>query len=441
MSYNPSIFRAYDVRGLYKTELDEDFAFELGNKLASILKAKSIVVGRDCRLSSPSLAEAIIAGLKKAGVHIIDIGISTTPLFYYSARKAQVDGGVMITASHNGKEYNGFKVVDGNAIEIEGLRLKGYFDEANISIKENGSIEKKSFLDEYVGEMIRLANIKTKKKLKVVIDTGNGVGSLVAERMLSLIDINYVPLFFERDGNFPNSSPNPLDIDFQEYARKEILSTKADFCIMLDGDADRVIFMDSHGEMIPCDYILLLLAENFKNPKVVYDLRMSKIVPEKTGSLGGNAFQTRTGRTFVKQVMREHGADVAGELSGHFPLKEMNYNEASFLTFLKILKIIEESGKSLDDLILPLKKYHHSGEINFKGNFNKSELIEKISKLFYDGKQSRLDGITIEYANWWFNIRASNTEPLLRLVVEADTKEILEKKKAKLVSLMELPCQ
>ncbi len=440
MSYDPSIFRAYDVRGLYKEEFDEDFAFELGNKLATILKAGMVVVGRDARLSSPTLAEAVMGGLKKAGMRVIDLGLVTTPLFYYSARKADADGGIMVTASHNGKEYNGFKVVDGEAIEIEGMRLKEYFDSAKFSAKEGGLVEGKSFLDEYIKENISRANLKGRPKLKVLIDTGNGVGGIVAEKIVEALDLDCVPLFFERDGNFPNCSPNPLDTEFQEHARRKIIENKADFGVLLDGDADRVIFMDSQGQMIPCDYILLLLAKTFKNPRVVYDLRMSKIVPEQIVSMGGDSFQTRTGRTFVKQVMRENDADVAGELSGHFPLKEMNYNEASFLTFLKVLKIMDESGLKLEELIAPLKKYYHSGEINFKGKFNKTQTIEHISRLFADGKQSRLDGITIEYASWWFNVRPSNTEPLLRLVLEADTPELLKKKKAKLVSLMELLC-
>lgn len=436
MSYDPSIFRAYDVRGLYKTEFDEDFAFELGNKLASILKAGTVVVGRDPRLSSPTLTQAIIGGLKKAGVQVIDLGIVTTPLFYYSAKRAEADGGVMVTASHNGKEYNGFKVVGRNAIEIEGLLLKEYFDSADFTLKEGGIVEQKSYLDEYIKENISRAKLPASCRTKVLIDTGNGAGGIVAEKIVESLGLNCVPLFFERDGNFPHCSPNPLDIEFQDLASKKILETRADFGVLFDGDADRVIFMDSEGKMIPCDYILILLAQTFKNPAIVYDLRMSKSVPESIEAFAGESFQTRTGRTFVKQKMRQHNADVGGELSGHFPLKEMNYNEAAFLTFLKILKIVEESGLKLDQLIDPLKKYHHSGEINFKGKFEKVELISQISKLFSDGRQSFLDGITIEYGNWWLNIRPSNTEPLLRLVIEADTKQILDSKREKLTKLL-----
>ncbi len=418
MTYNPQIFKAYDIRGIYKTDFDEEFAFELGSRIGGAFKGKTIVIGRDARSSSASIELELIKGAQRAGLEIISIGLCTTPMFYFAVNYLKADGGIMVTASHNPKEYNGFKVVKEEAIAIGGVVLKDIFEKASLDEMLSGSLVVSDVLDAYVDRTISVSGISGKPKSKIVIDTGGGACGLVIKKLLEKLALNYIPLNFEIDGEFKNRSPDPLDSEAQEAMRQAIAEQKADFGVMFDGDGDRVVFVDSQGDKIDSDYILLLLAQQIKDPIVIYDLRMSHIVREKVADWGGKAIETRVGHTFVKALMHHEQADCGGELSGHFPLKDMYYCEASFAVFLKVLNLVETTGESLIQLVSSFRKYAHSGEINFK-IIDKASIIKRLKERYSDAVISELDGVTITYPDWWFNVRASNTEPLLRLVVEA----------------------
>ena len=436
MPYNPEIFKAYDIRGVYGRDFDLGFAFELGNKLGQLFKAKKLVIGEDVRTSSPVLKTELIHGALQAGFELIDIGLATTPLFYYSVNRLKADGGIMITASHNPAEYNGFKVVKEEAIATEGTELKTIFEASALVKNGQGVVSQADLTDEYVERMLELVALPAQVKTKVVIDAAGGAAGPIIKKLLSRINLPGQAIFIDPDGSFSQHPPNPLELDAQKHARIALAQTQADFAVMFDGDADRVIFMTADGKLVDSDYILLLLSQNITKPTIVYDLRMSHSLVENINKWGGQAIKSRVGHTFIKQLMRKHQADLGGELSGHFPVKDdsWHYSEASILVFLKILKIVEEKQQTLAQLIKPFQKYARSGEINFEIK-DKQSVMKHLEDKYSSGLISHLDGITIEFNDWWFNVRPSNTEPLLRLVVETNSQLLLEEKVSEISSI------
>lgn len=449
MGLNSKIFRAYDIRGIYPEELNEEAAFKIGQAVAIFLKAKKMVVGEDARISSPALREAVLDGVKKAGCDIYYIGQCTTPLFYFAVNKLKTDGGIMITASHNPPQYNGFKIVGrgGDVIYSEsGLKdIQKLSESFQSDVATKGKIVERNVVNQYVDfliEKLDLAIYNDRVRLqgvKFVVDTSNGVAPVVLKSLLTKLNLTPVLLNFEIDGRFPNHSPDISKVENLVQLKNKIIELGANIGFAFDGDADRLSVVDEHGEKISADFITGLLykarSSFFKKPKVAYDLRFSRSIKEM---LGKNGYPSRIGYPFIRAKMREFNADLGGELSGHFDFKEMGYAESAALAMLKILSIVATSGKTVSELIEPFRKYFNSGEINIDlRSMNQEARIKILGKLknkCKDGKQDFLDGITVEYPAWWFNARFSNTEPSVRVVVEADTKELMENKKEELVS-------
>ena len=455
-----NIFKAYDIRGVYPEEINKEVAFKIGAAVARFINGKTMVIGEDARLGSQALRGAVIDAITKMGVKVYYIGQCTTPLFYFSVNKLNADGGIMATASHNPPQYGGLKIVRSQSRPISsetGLKeieklSHGYLEPAlsasSGQAKEAGSVEERNLTADYVDFLINKSDINAEKSrnLKLVIDAGNGMTPLVLKPLLSKLKINYTPLYFSIDCSFPNHSPDISKAEALIGLKQKVVELKADLGIAFDGDGDRVMFVDSTGEIIRADYILALLFSNsgglFGKPKAVYDLRISKSVRQLLGLKG---FRSRPGHSFIKQVMSDSRADIGAELSGHFFFKEMSYVESSVLAMLKVLKIISEKGKPISDLIKPFQKYFHSGEINIEiqnsniknqNDNSKLKIFEDLKRKYHDGKIDELAGLTVEYRDWWFNLRGSNTEPLIRLVVEADKKELMEEKVKEITELI-----
>ncbi len=452
------IFKTYDIRGVYPTEINEELAFKIGKATATFLKAKILVVGEDARTSSPSLRQKLIEGITSVGCDVISIGLCTTPLFYFSASQLKVSGGVMVTASHNPPDNNGFKIVgvkglpiafNNGLADIEKLSM-GNFDES----ARKGLVNSVDIKSLYLMAIIKKSgwvfpdDRDKVARLKMVIDAGNCMTPLVVKPLMKELNLDFIPLFFELDCTFPNHSPDVSKVESLEKLSAEVVKQKADIGFAFDGDGDRIAVVDANGEVVRPDYILALLFKYgsglLKKPKVAYDFRFSKSVEEL---LSGYGVPMRVGHSIIKLNMRKLNLDIGGELSGHFFFKEMNYAESTAFAMMKILKIVASNNKPLAELIKPFQKYYHSGEINLEisqDSGQKERRVQTLKEKYKDGKISELDGIKVDYwdknptgQKWWFNIRASNTQPLLRLVIEADTEELMKEKVAELRGLIE----
>ena len=446
MKINPQIFRAYDIRGIYPKELDERAAYLIGRAFVKFFKKPrlKIVVGRDNRLSSPSLFKALTKGIIDQGADVIDIGLSTTPMHYFTVAHFKFDGGVMITASHNPPQYNGFKFVREKAIPISektGLKeIKKLTTRPGNVITRPGRVVKKEVLKEYIAFNLKDFNLKKIKLLKIVIDTANAVPGILVPKIFKKINCKIYYLFAKLDGSFPNHLPSPHEEKNLKSLKKEVLRKKADLGIAFDGDGDRVIFVDEKGKMILGDLITALLASLIlkENPgeKVLCDVRSSNIVRDVVKEMGGIPVIGRIGHSFIKERMRRENIIFQGELNGHYYLRTHYFCEAPFFVIFKILEEISRNRKSISELVKPFQKYSHSGEINFKVK-NKKKVFKTLEDKFRGGEILKIDGLRIDFPNWWFNVRPSHTEPLLRLVVEARTKKLMEQKIKEIKSIIE----
>ena len=450
-----NVFKAYDVRGVYPDEINKELSFKIGGATVEFLKANlpagrqgTLVVGEDCRLSSPTMRGAVIDAATRAGAKVYYIGACTTPLFYFSVDKLKADGGTMVTASHNPPQYGGLKIVGSQSRPIgseSGLKEIEKISQGEIQpARDMGKVEEVNLTDDYIDFVIQKSGIRSEKlkNLRIVVDAGNGMTPLVLGPLFEKIGIKPSLLYFDVDCSFPNHSPDISKAEALADLKRKVLETRADIGIAFDGDGDRASFLDKNGNKIGAEFILALLFKSesgfFRKPKTVYDLRASKSVKEL---LGGAGIRSRVGHAPIKELMRKHNAVLGGELSGHFFFKEMGYAESSMLAMLKVLKIISESNKSLDELIKPFQKYFHSGEVNMPIDNNEQGkiIIQKLKEKYKDGKVDELDGVTVEYVDWWFNLRLSNTEPIIRLVVEADTEVMMEEKRNELLKVIKNP--
>ncbi len=432
------IFRAYDIRGVYPDDLNEELAYKIGRAFVKFLNVEEVLVGRDGRLSSPSLFDSLVKGIIDEGADVIDIGLASTPMFYFAASHAK--SGIMITASHNPKQYNGFKMCGKNVSpigELEIKEIKKIVEGLGDINAKKGKIIIKNVLEEFIN--FNLGFMKTSKKFKIVVDAGNAMGGFTFPKIFERLEVDFIPLYCNVDFNFPNHEANPLNFETLKDLQRKVVEENADIGIALDGDGDRCFFIDEKGEIINCDLITALIAGEFlkENPEctILYDLRSSKIVPEYIELAGGNPMMCRVGHTFIKKQMREQDALFAGELSGHFYYKDHFFTESTFMTTAFVLNLMGESGKQLSELIKGLKKYFSSEEINSEVE-NKEDKIKEIEDKFKDGKIVRIDGLSVYYDDWWFNLRMSNTEPLLRLNVEANTKGLMEEKRDELLEII-----
>lgn len=440
---DPKIFRAYDIRGIYPDEINEQAAYKIGAALVKFLSSElslrsdlRFVVGRDARISSPMIFKSLIRGITDQGADVTDIGLVSTDTLYFALNHLKFEGGVMISASHNPPEYGGVKMIakgpkfvcgDWGIPQIKNLVLKQEFKKTS----SLGKITKHDITPAYINHILSLIDITILKKMKVVVDAGNGMGSLIIKELAKKISIDLICLYCDLDGTFPNHPPDPLIIENTKDLQREVLRTHADFGLALDGDGDRTIFVDEKGSTLSGDMIVALFAKYFLSIKpgaaIVYNLTCSKSVPEIIKENGGKPIRSRTGHAFMKEASMKSKAIFAGEISGHLDYKSVYHAECGGLTLILMMKILCDSGKSLSDLIKTLERYYRIGEVNFKIE-DRKKAIKKLAKIYTKGKQDWLDGLTVDFKNWWFNARPSNTEPLLRVVVEADNQKLAESK-------------
>ncbi|MBT5022275.1 phosphomannomutase/phosphoglucomutase [Candidatus Woesearchaeota archaeon] len=439
-----TIFKAYDIRGIYPTQINEEIIYKIGRAFVLFLKCKEVVIGRDARESSPSLFKALSKGITDQGANVIEIGLSTSPMLYFAASKA--DAAIMLTASHNSKEYNGLKLCRKNCVpisydtginQIEALVKKNIFPNPLPSHK--GKIQQKQVFDDFLEFNLNSLNIADIKPLKVVVDGGNGMSGLTFPTIFANLPCTFIPLYMDIDCSFPNHDADPLKLENVKDIQKAVIENNADLGIALDGDGDRCMFIDEKGDYISADLITALVSKsvlkNQPNKPVLFDLRSSKSVKEFIQQNNGKPQVCRVGHSFIKEHMRKVDAVFAGELSGHFYYKNHFFTESTIITSLTILRLISESNQTLSQLVATLKKYFHSGEINSDVN-DKEKIMSHLAERFSDAQILHLDGVSGIYDNWWFNVRPSNTEPLLRLNLEADSQELMEEKKDLLLSII-----
>ncbi len=446
---NPDIFKAYDVRGTYPDQVNEDAARAIGAAFVAYLKARRIAVGRDMRLSSPAVAAAFIEGATSQGCDVVDYGMIATDMLYFAVARDGHDGGVMVTASHNPKQYNGMKMVRREAFPLSGEEgisdIREMIKAGAIPAPAStpGRVATSSILDAYVDHVMSFIDPSVIKPFNAVLDAGSGMGGLVAPQLFERLPCKTTRLCFEIDGRFPNHEANPLIEENRVDITERVIAEKGDIGIAWDGDADRCFFIDGSGEFISGDFITALLAEAFllkhPNATVIYDLRASYAVRDVVAKYGGTSLMNRVGHAFFKRRMRETNAIFGGEVTGHYYFRDNFYADNGFIPALLILELMSKKGQSLRDLLEPLRaKYFISGEINTKlGSMAEVPAkLDQIAATYADGQQYTLDGISVEYPDWHFNVRASNTEPLLRLNLEAETPALMERKRDEVVALI-----
>ncbi|HLC48859.1 MAG TPA: phosphomannomutase/phosphoglucomutase [Candidatus Andersenbacteria bacterium] len=445
MPFTPTIYRSYDIRGVVPDELDESDAEAIGRAFVVFTKAKKVLVARDMRVTGEGMHAALIRGITMQGADVVDIGLATSPLFYYAVWKSEADGGVMVTASHNPGKYNGFKMTLEKAIPISKdtgiLAIRDLVEKHDFTAAPTpGNVSTQEYLDGYI--TYALTGAQDIKPMKVIIDCGNGMGGLLMEQIIKhLPQVEIIGMYTELDGSFPHHEANPIEEKNMKDLQARVVAEHADAGVAFDGDGDRVGFTDERGKTIPGEFMTAILGQevlkDHPGATILYDLRSSWATKEAIATAGGVPIMSRVGHSYIKAHMRKDNAVFAGEMSSHFYFQEY-YAESALRAMLLLLRVISEQGKPLSAIIAPLHKYAKTPEINFEVE-NKDELIAEAKRRYADGKQFELDGLSIEYDTWWFNIRASGTEPLLRLNMEAKTAELLEQKKQELFSFLGQP--
>ena len=454
MSIDPKLFKAYDIRGLSPEEIDADFAYRVGQAMVVFTKAKTVVVGRDMRDTTPTLFDALSQGITSQGADVIDIGLVTTPMLYYAVAEYDLhDAGVMITASHNPKQYNGFKLCYGDALPIGGE--SGMKDVRDIAIagpyptKKAGTIVTTDIRSSYIKKLISFVNVAKFQDLNVVVDTANGMeGAIIQDVFAKLPSCRMTGLFLELDGAFPNHEANPLKEETLDALKTAVRSVRADIGVAFDGDGDRIGLVDENGETVRADWIGALLAPLLltRSPgaTMLYDVRESLVVREEIERAGGRAIMCRVGHGLIKPQMRREDAVFASELSGHFYFRDVYGAESSDLVLLLFLELLSASGKKLSELVAPLKRYAHSGEINSEVA-DKDAVLAKLEQVYgHEATDiSRIDGLRMDFRDvntpendWWFSVRVSNTEPLLRLNLEAKRAEKMSEERERLLAII-----
>ena len=438
-----AVFKAYDVRGLFPGEWDDTLARLIGNAFARYLNADSIVVGYDMRVTSPALAQAFIEGVTLAGADVVNIGLSSTDMLYFASGKLEM-AGAMITASHNPSEYNGLKMCRASAApigqdtglnQIKAAAANGLIERA----EEIGTVTEQNLLDDFRKHCLSFIDPDSISKLKVVADTANGMGGLVVPYVFKSLDCELEVIFEELDGTFPNHPADPIQPENLKDLQQRVVDTNADIGLAFDGDADRVFLVDDLGQTLGGFLTVAMVAqsllEKFPGESIVYNLICSKSVPETIESCGGKPIRTRVGHSYIKQVMADTGAIFGGEHSGHYYFRDNFRADSGLIAALVVLELLAKSGKKLSEFRKQFETYSQSGEINSRVE-DVDASIKRVTSNYASSEIDDLDGYTIQGQGWWCNVRPSNTEPLVRLNVEADTKEICDEKTREILELI-----
>jgi phosphomannomutase len=445
---DPKVFKAYDVRGVYPDELDEAGAYAIGRAYVEQFEPRRIAVGRDMRLSSPQMAAAVIRGAADAGAEVLDLGLVGTEMVYFAVGELELDGGIEVTASHNPKEYTGMKIVRRGALPVGGE--SGLLDVRDRALKigegtstaAEGRVTPYDVWPAYVDRVMSFIDVSSVRPLKVVIDAANGMAGAMLPPVLERLPIEAVRCYFEPDGSFPNHEPNPLLPENREFIVRKTLEEGADLGVAFDGDADRCFFVDDTGEFVPGDFATALLAESVlaKEPgaKIIYDVRASWAVPETIERAGGVPLMNRVGHAYIKHRMRKDDAAFGGEVSGHYYFRDFSQADTGVVPFLLMLELVSKSGRKLSEILKPYRdEYFITGEINTPVADVALKLQELKERYAAEGTVSHLDGVSVDADDWHFNVRPSNTEPLLRLNLEArGSREKMEAKRDEVLSLI-----
>ena len=444
---DPKVFKAYDVRGIYPDELDEAGADAVGRAFVAQFEPRRIAVGRDTRLSSPAIQDALMRGASAAGSDVLDLGLVGTEMVYFAVGSLGLEGGVMVTASHNPKEYTGMKLVRRGALPVGGesglldVRDRALAAEGAPDDRVPGKIEQHDIWPAYVDRVLSFVDVAAIRPLRVVIDAANGMAGTMLPPVLERLPVETVRCYFDPDGSFPNHEPNPLLPENREFIVRKTLEEKADLGVAFDGDADRCFFVDDTGEFVPGDFVTALFAESLlaKEPgaKVIYDVRASRAVPETIERAGGIPLVNRVGHAFIKARMRKEDAAFAGEVSGHYYFRDFSQADSGVVPFLLMLELISKQGRRLSETLAPLRsRYFITGEINTPVPDVALKLQELKERYAGEGSVSHLDGISVDFADWHFNVRPSNTEPLLRLNLEATSEDLMERKRDEVLDVI-----
>ena len=444
MSVNPKIFKAYDIRGIYPTELDETAAYKIGRAFVTFLGVDRVIVGRDMRLSSPQIFKAVTDGIRDQGADVIDIGLVSTDQYYFACSRLG-GAGMIVTASHNPKEYTGFKMVRQMPYLLSGdtgiQDLRRLVEQDTWTEPERrGEMTARDLSEEFVQFVLSLIDVAAIKPLKVIADTGNGMVGPILSRVYAHLPVLLVGMYFEPDGSLPNHGLDPLQEENRAELQERVVEEGADVGFAFDGDGDRFFTIDNRGRFVPGDYMTALLAEYMlrRQPgeKIVYDVRASWAVPDRVRAAGGTPLIERVGHAFIKQRMADENVLFAGEVSGHYYFRDFHYADSGLIPSLLILEMLSTTGKHLSELLAPLEaKYFISGEINSTVE-DAGARLDILAERYADGKIERIDGLSVTYPDWHFNVRASNTEPLIRLNLEARSKELMEEKRDEVLGIL-----
>ena len=442
---DPKVFKVYDVRGLYEKVLDEDGAYAIGRAYVEQFSPSTIAVGRDMRVSGPSMAEAERRGAADAGANVLDVGMVGTEKLYFAVGQLGLDGGIAVTASHNPKEYTGMKIVRAGALPVGGesglLDVRDRAVAAEWRDASPGSVREEDIWSRFVDRVLSFVDVSSLRPLQIVIDAANGMaGAMLPPVLEQLPMLDVVRCYFEPDGTFPNHEPNPLLPENREFIVRKTREEGADFGVAFDGDADRCFFVDDSGEFVPGDFTTALFAETILgregSGKVIYDVRASWAVPEAIRAAGGEPLVNRVGHAFIKQRMREEHAVFGGEVSAHYYFRDFSQADSGTIPFLLMCDLVSRRGK-LSEVLAPFREqYFITGEINTPVADVPAKLRELEERYSTEGTASRLDGLSIDADDWHFNVRPSNTEPLLRLNLEARSQELMERKRDEVLSVI-----
>ena len=443
-----TVFKAYDVRGLYPSQINEDLAHQIGRAFVAFLEAKRIAVSRDMRVSSPTLSAAFIDGAQTQGADVVDFGMLATDMLYYAVARDHFDGGAQITASHNPKEYNGVKMVRQQAFPLSGDA--GISDIREMILADQiptptayGSLREEQLLDDYLEHILSFVDLGALRPFQLALDAGSGMGGLVAPALFDRLPFQTTTLCFDIDGTFPQHEANPLIAQNRRDLVRQVQRDDADVGIAWDGDADRCFFVDGDGEFVSGDFITALLAEGFLRKEaganIIYDVRASHAVKDIVTAFGGSPLMNRVGHAFFKRRMREEDAAFGGEVTGHYYFRNNFFADNGFIPALLLLELMSVKNMTLKQLLAPLrKKYFISGEINTEMPDMDAvkSTIERIKNAYKDGRTYEMDGVSVEYSTWHFNVRPSNTEPLIRLNLESNSQASMETRRDEVLALI-----